>query len=224
MYLVKNEDLSEKAYEAVKSMILQGKLKPGEKLYQEKMAETLGISRTPLNGALNKLEKEMLVEALPRRGFYVKKLSLKELKDLYDIRLRLEPLGARSAAESQHPILNEKCKELLETFSQIDDQNIPSEFKELDHKFHNLIMDMSSNIFLSKMISSYNIISLGNLQLFMDKEYFPKKTTDSLEEHKRILTAIINGEPQNAEKEMFSHIEGTRNLLAEQLEKQDGKA
>ncbi len=225
MYTLQQEDLSDKAYKAIKQLILQGELSPGEKLYQEKLAENLGISRTPLNSALNQLEKELLVESLPRRGFFVKQLSLKQLLDLYDVRLKLEPLGAREASENPDPQIREQCRILLSTYRKRKDEDPSRRFKELDYQFHNLIMEMSDNFFLKKMISSYNIISLGNLQLFMKKEDFPKKTGTSLSEHEAILAAVLEGKPEEAEAAMYAHIEGTRNLIAKWIkEKNDEQA
>jgi DNA-binding GntR family transcriptional regulator len=217
MYALQQEDLSHKAYHAIKQMILRGAFSPGEKLFQEKLAEELGISRTPLNSALNQLEKELLVEALPRRGFFVKQLSLKELQDLYDIRLRLEPLGAKEAAENSTETQKERCRALLATYQKKENNAASDAFREFDYQFHNLVMEMSNNFFLQKMISSFNIISLGNLQLFMKQEDFPKKTSTSLKEHITILNAILDKEPEKAEKAMYSHIEETRNLIAQRL-------
>ena len=98
MYQVKQKELPETVYETIKEMILKNQLRSGEKLSQEKLAARLGVSRTPLLAAFSKLEKEMLVELVPRRGAFVKKLSKKEFEDLYDLRMRLEPLGAFEAA------------------------------------------------------------------------------------------------------------------------------
>ena len=217
MYTVTNADLAEKTYQALKTMILRGELKPGEKLYQEKLADSLGISRTPLNSALNRLEKELLVEALPRRGFYVKELTLKELRDLYDVRLRLEPLGAREAAENGTADHRQKCMVLLEEYQSRESEEYSVSFKEMDYRFHNLIMEMSGNFFLQKMIASYNLISLGNLQLFMDRADFPRKTSDSLSEHKAILRSILEGDSGGAENVMFRHIKETRDLIDHRL-------
>lgn len=221
MYTLKNEDLSDKAYTAIKQMILKGDLIPGEKLYQEKLAENLGISRTPLNSALNQLEKEMMVESLPRRGFVVTRLSLKEILDLFDVRLRLEPLGARQAAENRDPDMLKQCRGLVAEYKKISRNISPEDFRNLDYRFHNLVMKMSGNLFLQKMISSYNIISLGNLQLFMDSLHFPKKTTDSIREHREILQSIMDNSPDEAEKAMFSHVQGTRNLIAQNLKREN---
>ena len=217
MYSVNVEDLSEKAYSAIKEMILEGELKPGEKLYQEKIATDLGISRTPLNSALNRLDKEMLVEALPRRGFNVKKLSLKELVDLYDIRLRLEPLAAREATECKSVELFKSCRNLLNKYKTNSTPKQKENFKQIDYNFHNLITEMCGNVFLQKMISSYNIISLGNLQLFLNDHEYPKKTADSIADHIKILKAILAKDADAAEREMFNHINITHDIIKKRL-------
>jgi DNA-binding GntR family transcriptional regulator len=64
-------NLDQKVYSQLKSMILDQNLKSGSKIYQEKLAEDLGISRTPLVNALKKLEQDHLIIAIPRKGFYV---------------------------------------------------------------------------------------------------------------------------------------------------------
>ena len=67
-----HENLDQKVHRQIKSMILEQRPRPGVKIYQEKLAEDLGISRTPLVNALKKLEQERLITAIPRRGFFVR--------------------------------------------------------------------------------------------------------------------------------------------------------
>jgi len=74
-YRVVREELSEIVYKRIKNMILKSQLPTGTKLNQEKLAGRLGVSRTPLLTAFSKLEKEMLIELIPRRGAFVKKLT-----------------------------------------------------------------------------------------------------------------------------------------------------
>ena len=74
-----HENLDQKAYLILKNMIMSRRLLPGEKIPQEKLAHDLGISRTPLVSALKYLEKEKLVEAIPRRGFYVRLFTKEEM-------------------------------------------------------------------------------------------------------------------------------------------------
>ena len=67
-----HENLDQKAYQILKGMIIERQLLPGDKIPQEKLAEDLGISRTPLVNALKLLEQDKLVQSIPRRGFFVR--------------------------------------------------------------------------------------------------------------------------------------------------------
>jgi DNA-binding GntR family transcriptional regulator len=95
-----HENLDQKVYLILKQMITDRKLRPGEKIPQEKLARDLGISRTPLVNALKYLEKENLVQARPRRGFFVRLFTPAEMVSIFELRQVLEGLAARRAAES----------------------------------------------------------------------------------------------------------------------------
>jgi DNA-binding GntR family transcriptional regulator len=209
-YMVETEDLAEKVYKNIKEMILQRKLVPGEKLVQEEMARNLGVSRTPLLAAFSKLEKEWLVESRPRRGYYIRELTRDDELNLFDIRLRLEPLGARRAAEQGS---EREKKQLLKFVSGVEgfhcDDN-KNAFNEHDYRFHGMVMEMSRNLMLEMIISSYNIISLSNQDdIHIDCQ-------KSLDRHRSIAEAIAAGKGDEAEKLMFQHIEIGRKRILEQ--------
>jgi len=90
MSKISNDELGAQAYKKVRSMIISKKLVPGQKIVQDKLAESLGISRTPLRSALQMLEAEYLVQSVPRKGVIVKEFSDKEIVELYDCRIALE--------------------------------------------------------------------------------------------------------------------------------------
>jgi len=200
MYRVHQQELSERAYLTLKEMILNNELSSGEKLNQEKLAERLGVSRTPLLSAFSKLEKEMLVELKPRRGAYVKRLSRKEFEDLYDIRMRLEPLGAAEAALNGSAEEIRELKQRLEAFDRQVQAQSNDTIKAADYHFHMTIMRMSRNDLLYRMISSFNIIIIANLEGLLKD---PKK---SLKEHQKICEAIAVRDAAGAEKCMHEHI------------------
>ena len=207
---METEDLAKKVYKNIKEMILKRKLVPGEKLVQEDMARSLGVSRTPLLAAFSKLEKEWLVESRPRRGYYIRELTREDELNLFDIRLRLEPLGARRAAEQG---TEREKKQLLSLVAAISDSNFDehkNEFNDYDYRFHGLIMEMSRNIMLEMIISSYNIISLSN------QDDIHIDWAKSLEGHRAITDAIVAGDGDAAEESMRQHIETGRNRIVEQ--------
>ena len=126
MYKVDYEDLSQQVYKTLKEMILTGRLSSGEKLRQDSLAEELGVSRTPLLSAFSKLEREMLVEIVPRRGAFVKKYSYEELIHVYDIRVRLEPLGAAEAAVHGSRSAIADLREHCHLFRTVAEDDVPA--------------------------------------------------------------------------------------------------
>ena len=98
----RHENLDRKVYRELKSMIVDRKLKPGDKILQEKISQEFGVSRTPLMCALKKLEQEKLVQAIPRRGFYVRRFTKEEVLEAFELREILEGLAARRAAIDHH--------------------------------------------------------------------------------------------------------------------------
>ena len=208
MYQVKQKELPETVYETIKEMILKNQLKSGEKLSQEKLADRLGVSRTPLLAAFSKLEKEMLVELVPRRGAFVKKLSKKEFEDLYDLRMRLEPLGAFEAANRRSDAQLAELRRRHKEFERQIAGTLSESIQEADYNFHMAIMRMSGNELLFRMIASFNIIIISNLEGLL------KEPTRSLAEHDLIYEAIAAGRPEEAERCMYEHIaDAKRNLL-----------
>jgi DNA-binding GntR family transcriptional regulator len=216
---IEYEDLAEKVYRSIKTMILEGELEPGEKLRQEELALKLGISRTPLAAAFSKLEKEMLAELLPRRGARVRALSSRELLDLYDIRIRLEPLGAYEAAlviagERPSPVGcaegKMKLENVLLAYREAVATDFPKTIKRADYDFHQAIVELSGNEILLRLIRSSNIVFIANQRGLL------KDARTSLAEHENLFTAIVSGEAKRAEAIMAQHLTGARSNLAAQ--------
>lgn len=203
---MKDYDLVEKAYSKVRQMILKNKLKPGQKLIQEDLARKIGVSRTPLLSALSKLEQELLIETRPRRGYFVKKLSTREALDLYDIRLRLEPLGALGAAKNASTAQKRSLERILNRF---DEGGGRQKFGELDYAFHCQIMSMSGNYLLFPILSSFYIVLFSNqMDLLNDKEPY-------IQDHKTIMEHILDGKAEEAETLMLKHIKASMAGLQE---------
>jgi len=156
------EDLAEQVYRTLRDMILVGTLSPGQKLRQEALSETLGVSRTPLLAAFSKLEKEMLVELVPRRGAFVKRLSAGELLQLYDVRLQLEPLGASEAADRINSAGIGLLDTVLESHRQAVASGVATDVRVADYRFHMAIVAIARNQVLERILSSFAIVSKSN--------------------------------------------------------------
>src|SRR5210317_70100 len=139
-----HENLDQKAYSILKNMIIERKLLPGQKIPQEKLARDLGISRTPLIGALKFLEQEKLIESVPRRGFFVRLFSKEEMVYIFELREVLEGLAARRAAAK---VTESQIVELDSFFRQFTKQKTISDYKDYareDRRFHNFAIDVGA--------------------------------------------------------------------------------
>jgi DNA-binding GntR family transcriptional regulator len=208
-YKVDYQDLPAQVYETLKEMILTGELRSGEKLVQDDLAQTLGVSRTPLLSALSKLENEMLVKSLPRRGFVVRTLTAEEFVHIYDLRLRLEPLGAAEAATSASDAEIAELRRLVAHFAEMAVAGDEGQIKESDYRLHMQIMAMSRNQLLYNIISSFNIILVANLEGLL------KEAGRSAAQHSTILRAIEARDSRRAEETMHFHIEESRERVLE---------
>ena len=213
MYKIEQIELAERAYNEIKQMILRGDLISGEKLNQQKLAEMFGISRTPLLSAFSKLEKELLLELIPRRGAFVRQLSRKDFEDLYDIRMRLEPLGAREASTRCNKRELEELRKTLDDFETHAQKTNDRRIMEADYNFHMKIMELSRNNILYQMISSFNLIIVSNLKGLLKDPHL------SLEEHNRIFEAIEKRDPDLSEELMYLHILDSRKRIKEKVSK-----
>src|SRR5512138_3518979 len=91
--------LSEDIAESIKAAIIKGKFRPGEKISEGDLAQSMGVSRTPLREAFRKLENEGFIQIIPRKGAMVTQVSAEEAADLYEVKCTLEGLAARLAAK-----------------------------------------------------------------------------------------------------------------------------
>lgn len=203
-------DLSYQVYEHLKEMIISGELKPGEKLRQEHIANSLGVSRMPLHKAFQMLEDELLVESLPRRGFYVRKPTLEEYIEAFECREALEGLAARKAAELMSLA---EIDELRDHFIQFQEQvNIDiKEYSKADQLFHESIIKASGNNLLQKLNRKGNVLI----------RTFPKgivmSVEESIQDHFRILKALEARNAELAEKLIKDHARKARDILYMQL-------
>ncbi|MBU3951256.1 MAG: GntR family transcriptional regulator [Proteobacteria bacterium] len=210
------ENLDQKVYQVIKNMIEDRTLLPGQKIPQEKLAMDLGISRTPLISALKFLEHEKLVEVRPRRGFFVRLFTKKEMIGIFEIREVLEGLAARRAAQC---ITDEDCGALGRIFSEFKDQkNITdiSAYSKADRKFHTMITKIASREFLSTMLQTFNIISLAYQNV--PREGLIRHPDETMKDHAAILDAICNREPETAENMMKDHFKKAIDILAQQID------
>lgn len=203
-------NLDQKVYLILKNMIMDRKLLPGEKIRQEKLAQELGISRTPLVAALKFLEHEKLVESKPRRGFYVRLFKKQEMLSIFELREVLEGLAARRAAMQVTEADINQLQAFFNPFkSQSDISNYRSYSKE-DRRFHNFVIQIGAKEFLRSILETYNIISFS--YQVVSSEGLVRSPNETLKEHLAVIEAICDRDPKAAETLMRRHF--TRSAAA----------
>ena len=145
--------LEEKVYTMLEEEILSGKLKRGEQLRENAIAERFNISRTPIRGALHRLAEDGLVELLANRGATVIGITHEDIEDIYALRMRLEGLAARLAAER----MSEEDRASLTSAYELSEfyMSKHNELRagELDSEFHSIIFKACDSRYLCKILS-----------------------------------------------------------------------
>ena len=192
-------DLASIAYERIKQMIVERELQPGEKIQQDVLAKKLGVSRTPLITALNRLKSEKLVESELNKGFTVRRFSLKELVDIWTLRTVIERMVIEEIAEdiSEKKI---KCfREIFAGFSPPWDEAKYSAYTRADRKFHNELLKMSTNSFVPQFIQLFDIVRWSYQDGLVR---FPEET---LNEHHMIIDALEAHDVEKVVELMTEH-------------------
>ncbi len=208
-----HENLDHKAYLIIKEMINDRRLAPGDKISQEQLAGELGISRTPLISALKYLEKEKLVEAKPRRGFFVRAFDRQEMVSIFELREVLEGLAARRAAMAISDLQVAKLQAFFSGFIGKGPITSYRDYRREDRRFHNFVTQIAAREFLESILSTYNIISFS--YQFVTSEGLVRSPDETLGEHLDIITAICHRDPVAAEAMMRQHFKRTIAYLAD---------
>jgi len=207
----RRDNLDQDAYLIIKNMIIDRKLFPGEKIIQEKLAQNLGISRTPLVNALKYLEKEKLIESKPRRGFFVRLFSKEELISIFELREVLEGLAARRAAQSINDVMIKQLRSFFKNYVRVKDIKNFKEYVREDRRFHNFIIEIGSKEFLKGILVTYNVISFS-YQL-VAQEGLVRPPNETIHEHLAVINAICEHDSEEAEKLMRTHFQKSAAFL-----------
>ncbi len=203
--------LRAKVYSQLQNDILNGKYQPGESLIETKLSEDMGVSRTPIREALRQLELEGLVQCIPNRGAIVRGITAQDIKDIYTIRMLIEGLAARWAAEKITPEELEEMKEALELEEFYTLKNDISHLLKLDSRFHDVLFKASKSKPLMHTLSNFHLYVQRARNLSFSS---PGRARKALEEHKAIFNAIAAKDPDMAEKLTTEHIKNaSMNLL-----------
>ncbi len=204
--------LRDVVFENLREAIVEGRLKPGQRLMEVQLAEQLGVSRTPVREAIRKLELEGLVVMIPRKGAYVANMSLKDIIDVLEIRASLEGLAASLASERITSDDIKTLESIIEEFeNNVDESNVEALLKK-DVEFHECIFKATNNKKLHQLINSlWEQVYRFRVTYISDYE----STVNIVGEHKMILDAIKKGDNELAKKYAMEHIQKAENFMIE---------
>jgi len=197
-------------HEKLREDILAARLKPGSVLLERPLAERMGVSRTPVREALLRLEAEGLTRRYPKMGMVVAELTLQDVVDAFQIREFIEPPAAAEAASRLDP---KEMAELLSLFDKLETADLPDEEKHLRHnqldtKLHDLIIECLGNRRLVDIMDTIRSVCVRARIMGT-----PIRFTQSTDEHRELIRAIINRDSALAAQSMRVHLANTRQRL-----------
>ncbi|MCP4319031.1 MAG: GntR family transcriptional regulator [Hyphomicrobiales bacterium] len=207
--------LADIVYEQLLEAIQSGTISSEERLVQEKLAEELQISRTPVREALLRLEQDGILTSSSRGGFSIHRMTNGEVKELYQARAAIESQAVRILAVENNPEKNKSLRETIEREENISSSSVRAYF-EANRNIHRRIVELTDNRYLIEMFDniwnrgvSYNLFAaIEKLDLSM-----------SLGDHIRLVEAIETGNPTVALDTIIDHITHGLELQFEALER-----
>ena len=205
---------SDLAAELIRDAIMDGRLEPGLRLKEEQLAQELGISRTPIREALQRLTTEGLVQARPNRGAFVRSYNATELNEMYELRAVLEGYAAGRAATS---LTDEDLAELRASCERFEALSVATQVEEVvaeNGRFHELIHASAAGELLMEMIRQVLELPLVYRTYVW---YSPDQKRASEHAHRELLASLERRDVVQAERLMREHVLGARDVLMQHL-------
>lgn len=204
----------EHAYRRIRVAIQTGALKPGERLREMDLAESIGLSRTPVREALARLESEGLVIHDASRGIMVAELDYSMVTELYFMREVLEGTAARltaqHASDVEVSILEDLCRQYEAAIKSGDESALAAS----NRRFHDTLYRCSHNRYLINMLTVlHDALSLLGSTTLRDRS----RAAETLKEHEAVVVAVKNRDPDAADLALRAHIRAAQKVRMQQL-------
>jgi len=200
-YTLKDVSLSQQAYENIKQKIVSLEMPPGSVISENALQQELGLGRTPIREALKRLSLEKLVFIVPRRGMFVSEIGIRDLQQLFEMRLPIERLAARLAAQRGTREHWQRMEAILSQFPAVAVDN--EALIVIDRTCHEIIYEATENEFLRDILVTHYSLSLRLWYYFLSKI---GGMQEAMEDHKHILQALQARDADKAAQLMERHI------------------
>jgi len=212
--------LRDSVYEYIQKKLLSGELKAGSQIAEQTLATDIGVSRTPVREAIKQLEREGVIESVPRFGTIIRTPSPKEITELYELRLSLEAYAASKAARADSLTALPHLEQLNRGIHQLG-----KDLKRRKLKFctaamfeRYLALDMAFHMMLIQSIDNQRIERLVQESRIFTRIFCSRRNDEcgldsiavAYRAHARVLRAIRNHDPDEARHAMSDHIEYSR--------------
>jgi DNA-binding GntR family transcriptional regulator len=203
--------LKDRAYERIKSRLLNNDYPPGTFLSERQLAENLGMSKTPVKAALERLESEGLIAVSPQQGIVVRELSVHEIADLYEIRAALESYVLRALAGKLTADQAVRVRGNLQAQAQNRETGDVARCVELDAAFHTQFVEFLGNAEILRVV-----VQLREKMQRVVTQVFrlaPARIDTSYSEHAAIAAAVLDGDGARAAELITAHLELGKRLI-----------
>lgn len=206
--------LRDVVFNTLRNAILTGELSPGERLMEIKLADKLGVSRTPIREAIRKLELEGLVVNTPRKGAEVANISAADLRDVLEVRKSLEILAINLACQKMTQESLDELYENIQEFKRSIDSKGATDIAYTDVSFHDIIYKSTGNNRLIQILNNIREqMYRYRLEYIKDRESW--KTL--VDEHMAIYEAIKNRDSEAAVRAILTHIDNQEKTICEKM-------
>ncbi|HQO62162.1 MAG TPA: GntR family transcriptional regulator [Syntrophorhabdus sp.] len=212
------DTIRRKVYNHLREQILQGEYEPHERLFETRISEEIGVSRTPIREALHNLELEGLIECLPKVGYVVKPISEEEVAEICELRGLVEALAARWASEKARDKLVAELQKNIAASEKKLEQGAARAFVELDAQFHEIIARLSGS---KRLLELAQTLRHHMLRYRIQSIYATCNVFRAIEGHKGILAAIKNGDKDEIELAIRTHLEQSKKDILRYALKED---
>ncbi len=198
----------EDIYDLLKNKLISLEIKPGQLLSDNEIAVQFEVSRTPVRQALARLERDGLIQIIPRKGAFVKFLSMKDILEIFQVRKALESLAARLAAEN---IDLEALKEFENFYLNALNEDSADGLQRIFNygvKFHDFILKSAGNQRIEKILKDLRAQFEISRMFFLNQNsnVKPSRATQSINEHLGIIEALKKKDGDLAEVRIKEHI------------------
>src|SRR5436190_4756658 len=195
--------------EDVRKLILSGELKPGTRLTQQQLAKRFGVAQSVIRESLLELQFTGLVESIDNLGIFVSELDTEKLLQAYEVREMLEGLAARACCERASRADLRELADMVERIYQLGKEGKDAERGAADRRFHHRTIEISQNVVLARLTEAYHVLGM-TVQASRPHDVIRS-------EHLRIVQAIEENKPDEAERVARQHVVDARAAIREQV-------